>query len=179
MKHALLVVDVQNDFCPGGSLATEEGDAVANKIAVLLSDAHFYDLVLATKDWHIEPDDHFEHWPIHCVADSHGAELHPALKDCPFDAVFHKGEYAAAYSGFEGHYKDQSLEDYLRELQVTEIDVVGIATDYCVKATATDGVDKGFAVRILTDYVAAVAEEDGQRALKELEEHGATLIRAV
>ncbi|QGU01444.1 nicotinamidase/pyrazinamidase [Corynebacterium kalinowskii] len=182
-SHALIVVDVQNDFCPGGSLATVEGGNVAKRIAAMLAGAHDYDLVLATKDWHIDPGSHFsdnpdfiDSWPVHCVAESDGADFHPSLMDFAFDAVFLKGEYEAAYSGFEGKHEGQSLEDYLLEKQVTSIDVVGIATDYCVRATAADGVEKGFLVRVLTDYIAPVAEQSGEKALQELEGLGVTLI---
>jgi nicotinamidase/pyrazinamidase len=166
MSRALVVVDVQNDFCEGGSLAVAGGAAVAGKVAELLVGAHGYDHVLATRDHHIDPGAHFsptpdyiDSWPVHCVAGTPGAELHPALASTSFEAVFDKGEYAAAYSGFEGTADGVSLADWLVDRQVTAVDVCGIATDYCVRATALDAVRDGFATRVLLDLTAAVAPD--------------------
>ncbi|MEJ6013368.1 isochorismatase family protein [Corynebacterium sp. H127] len=183
VSRALIVVDVQNDFCPGGTLATEEGGNVAKKIAALLSNQDDYAVVVATQDWHIDPGEHFSDapdfvnsWPVHCVAQSDGADFHPALQGYPFDAVFRKGEYAAAYSGFEGADHGTSLNEYLLEHAITNVDIVGIATDYCVRATALDAVANGYVVRILTDYVAAVAETTGVAALSDIAREGATVV---
>ncbi len=163
---ALIVVDVQNDFCEGGSLAVAGGAAVAERVAELLSGDHGYDHVVATRDHHIDPGTHFsatpdyvDSWPVHCVAGTPGAELHPALAGTGFDAVFDKGEYAAAYSGFEGSANGTQLADWLVDRKVTAVDVCGIATDHCVRATALDAVRDGFATTVLLDLTAAVSPE--------------------
>ena len=145
--RALIIVDVQNDFCEGGSLAVAGGAAVARSISSVLANGnHGYDHVVATKDYHVSPGSHFadqpdyaRSWPPHCVAGSHGAELHPDLDTRPIEAVFRKGQHAAAYSGFEGA-DDQGtpLADWLRARDIDEVDVAGLATDYCVRATAAD-----------------------------------------
>ena len=166
MSRALIVVDVQNDFCEGGSLAVAGGAAVAERVAELLAGDHGYDHVVATRDHHIDPGTHFsetpdyiDSWPVHCVAGTPGAELHPALARTPFDAVFDKGEYAAAYSGFEGASAGTSLADWLVDRRVVAVDVCGIATDHCVRATALDAVQDGFATRVLVDLTAAVSPD--------------------
>ena len=166
MTRALVVVDVQNDFCEGGSLAVSGGADVAARIGELLRD-HDYDAVLATRDHHINPGGHFsdapdyvDSWPRHCVVGTPGEEFHPALKPRPFDAVFLKGEYAAAYSGFEGvDHEGRTLAAWLRERGVDTVDVCGIATDYCVRATALDAAREGFATTVLVDLTAAVAPD--------------------
>ena len=163
--RALIVVDVQNDFCEGGSLAVSGGAAVAASIAALLAGDHGYDLVVATRDHHIDPGPHFsdtpdfvDSWPVHCVAGTPGADFHPGLGDPSFAAVFDKGEYEAAYSGFEGrdHTLDVTLADFLRGHAVTDVDVCGIATDHCVNATARDAASAGFDTTVLLDLTAAV-----------------------
>lgn len=166
MSRALVVVDVQNDFCEGGSLAVPGGASVATAVAALLAGDHGYDHVVATRDHHIDPGGHFsatpdfvDSWPPHCVAGTPGAELHPALAGTTFDAVFDKGEYAAAYSGFEGSSAGVGLADWLVDREVTGVDVCGIATDHCVRATALDAVRDGFATRVLLDLTAAVAPD--------------------
>src|SRR5437899_1155422 len=141
MGTALIVVDVQNDFCEGGSLALPGGAAVAAAISAHAADGG-YSHVVATRDYHIDPGAHFsetpdfkDSWPRHCVAGTAGASFHPALDVVPIGAVFSKGEYSAAYSGFEGSARDGStLEAWLRANDVTDVDVVGIATDFCVRA---------------------------------------------
>lgn len=164
--RALIVVDVQNDFCEGGSLAVAGGADVAGRISDLLSGDHGYDHVLATRDHHIDPGDHFsaapdfvDSWPAHCVAGTPGADFHPNLAVRPFDAVFDKGEYAAAYSGFEGFADGESLAEWLADHEVAEVDVCGIATDYCVKATAIDAAGAGLTTTVLLNLTAAVAPE--------------------
>jgi nicotinamidase/pyrazinamidase len=163
----LLVVDVQNDFCEGGSLAVDGGAAVAGRIGELLGTEaqRDYAAVVATRDHHVDPGSHFSSepdfvnsWPPHCVVGTGGADFHPALQPRPFDAVFHKGEHAAAYSGFEG--TDDSgklLADWLAERSIDEVDVCGIATDYCVRATALDAAAAGLRTRVLLGLTAAVA----------------------
>ncbi len=167
MKSALIVVDVQRDFCEGGSLAVEGGAEVAAAITTLLGRDHGYDHVLATRDHHIDPGDHFsatpdfiDSWPPHCVVGTEGVEFHDQLTFRDFDAVFDKGEYAAAYSGFEGRAEDGAmLTDWLHHHGVDAVDVCGIATDYCVKATAIDAVQAGFPTTVLLGLTAAVAPD--------------------
>jgi nicotinamidase/pyrazinamidase len=190
MKRALLVVDVQNDFCEGGSLAVQGGAEVAYKIGALLHHwteqdpkAPDYAVAVATQDHHVDPGDHFsvrpDHvhtWPRHCVVGTDGVALHPNLDPQPFAAVFRKGEYAAAYSGFEGRDTDGSLlADWLRSQAITDVDVCGLATDYCVRATALDAVKEGFTVRLLTGLCAAVNPSTGAAAVDEIRAAGATI----
>ena len=174
--RALIVVDVQRDFCEGGSLAVAGGAAVAARIADLLNGDHPYDHVVATRDHHIDPGDHFaaapdyvDSWPRHCEVGTPGVELHDALTFRNFDAVFDKGEYAAAYSGFEGTNADGTgLAGWLRAHGVDQVDVCGIATDYCVRATALDAAGHGFPTSVLLDLTAAVAPERLESTLADL-----------
>ncbi len=181
MRRALLVVDVQNDFCEGGSLAVTGCSAVAAAITAHVRSGG-YDHVVATRDHHVDPGGHFaeqpdylETWPAHCVAGTAGAELHPALDRAPLEAVFDKGEYAAAYSGFEGRADGVSLADWLRERGVDAVDIAGIATDHCVRATALDAVAEGFATRVLLHLTAGVAEASTDAALEQLRTAGVEL----
>ena len=183
--RALIVVDVQNDFCEGGSLAVANGGAVARQIDALIGTerADGYAHIVATKDYHVDPGEHFSatpdfvnSWPRHCVAGSRGAEFHPGLDPAGIEAVFCKGAYSAAYSGFEGSADGVGLEDWLRDRGVDEVDVVGIATDYCVRATALDAVRAGFATRVLVDLTAGVAPESTSAALAELAAAGVELV---
>ena len=187
--RALLVVDVQNDFCEGGSLAVVGGQAVVPKINALMAGNDGvaadggYRHIVATKDYHVDPGSHFsEHpdfvnsWPPHCVAGSSGAEFHPDLDTGPIEAEFRKGAYAAAYSGFEGTADGVSLADWLRARGVDEVDVVGIATDYCVRATALDAVREGFATRVIVDLTAGVARESSAAALEDMRAAGVQLV---
>lgn len=177
---ALVIVDVQNDFCPGGSLATINGSAVALGITEhIRADQGRYSHIIATKDWHVSPAGHFsphpdfvDTWPVHCVADSPGSDFHKNLDADLINAVFLKGEHSAAYSGFDGHLTGSSLglADWLRDHEITELTIVGIATDFCVKATALDGVREGFQVEVLSDLTAAVG--DPQPALDQMREAG-------
>ena len=174
MSRALIIVDVQNDFCEGGSLAVEGGAGVAAAISSVLSGGG-WDHVVATQDYHIDPGPHFsahpdflDSWPAHCVVGTSGADFHPNLVTDRVEAVFHKGEHKAAYSGFEGHTDSgEGLTDWLREREVTEVDVVGIATDHCVRATALDSVAAGFATTVLLDLTAGVAAATTSAALDE------------
>ncbi|MFC5801563.1 isochorismatase family protein [Streptomyces formicae] len=188
MHRALIVVDVQNDFCEGGSLAVAGGADVAAAITDLIGQAPAgYRHVVATRDHHVDPGDHFsEHpdyvrtWPAHCVAGTEGVGFHPnfapAVASGAIDAVFDKGAYAAAYSGFEGSDENgETLADWLRARTVTEVDVVGIATDHCVRATALDAAREGFRTHVLLDLTAGVSEETTDRALEELREAGVEL----
>lgn len=179
---ALIVVDVQNDFCEGGSLAVNGGSQVAVNVRALIeSDA--YPVVVATRDHHIDPGDHFsdhpdfvDSWPPHCVVGTPGEELHAPLTDDLFASTFFKGEYEAAYSGFEGKNAEGiELAAWLRDAGITEVDVVGIATDYCVRATALDAAREGFAVTVLEGMTAAVAADNLPRVRAEFEQAGITV----
>jgi nicotinamidase/pyrazinamidase len=181
MSRALIVVDVQNDFCEGGSLAVAGGTAVAAAITDHVRSAG-YDHVVATRDHHIDPGGHFaeqpdflETWPAHCVVGTGGVELHANLDREPIEAVFDKGEYAAAYSGFEGTADGVGLADWLSGHGVDAVDVVGIATDHCVRATALDAVGNGFATRVLLPLTAGVAEASTEAALEQLRTAGVEL----
>jgi nicotinamidase/pyrazinamidase len=183
MSRALVVVDVQNDFCEGGSLAVSGGAAVAAAITEhVRTSSGGYAHVVATRDHHIDPGSHFaeqpdflDSWPAHCVVGTGGVELHPSLDREPLEAVFDKGEYAAAYSGFEARSDGTPLGDWLRERGVDAVDVVGIATDHCVRATALDAVGEGFATRVLLNLTAGVAEGTTAAALDQLRTAGVQL----
>jgi nicotinamidase/pyrazinamidase len=187
MTRALLVVDVQNDFCEGGSLAVPGGADVAGAISEhVRAHAADYAHVVATRDHHVDPGGHFaeqpdflDTWPPHCVAGTEGAELHPRLERRPIEAVFDKGEHAAAYSGFEGTSGGVPLADWLRAHGVDAVDVVGIATDHCVRATALDAIAAGFATRVLLPLTAGVSEATTDAALEQLRTAGVELEGAV
>ena len=187
MTRALVVVDVQNDFCEGGSLAVAGGADVAGAISAhVRAHAADYAHVVATRDHHVDPGGHFaeqpdylETWPPHCVVGTGGVELHPRLEREPIEAVFDKGEHAAAYSGFEGRADGVPLADWLREHGVDAVDVVGIATDHCVRATALDAVGEGFATRVLLPLTAGVSEATTEAALDQLRTAGVALEGAV
>ena len=208
MARALIIVDVQNDFCEGGSLAVPGGAAVAGAISEYLDNHHRdFDYVIATQDWHIDPGSHFsdtpdykDSWPRHCVAGTRGAELHPDLDTEYVDAYFRKGQFAAAYSGFEGLLAPEDavptgerqagglpggdalesdedaigLDDWLQSHDVEDLVVVGIATDYCVKATALDAVQAGYGVTVVRSLTAGIAE-DLEDTVAELELGGADI----
>lgn len=209
MSRALIIVDVQNDFCEGGSLAVPGGAAVAGAISEYLDGHHSeFDHVVATQDWHIDPGSHFsdfpdyqDSWPRHCVAGTRGAELHPDLDTEYVDAYFRKGQFAAAYSGFEGLLAPEDavptgerqagglpgaaaalesdedaigLDDWLQSHDVEDVVVVGIATDYCVKATALDAVQAGYGVTVVRSLTAGIAE-DLEDAVAEMELGGADI----
>jgi nicotinamidase/pyrazinamidase len=184
MTRALLVVDVQNDFCEGGSLAVIGGAAVARAISDRL-DIGDYDHAVATRDHHVDPGGHFskapdyiDTWPAHCVAGTSGAELHPDLDRTNLELVFDKGEYAAAYSGFEG-ITDQDgrpLLDWLRAHHIDSVEIVGIATDHCVRATALDAVAGGLTTVVRLDLTAGVARTTVDLALEQMRQAGAELV---
>ena len=165
MKKALVIVDVQNDFCEGGSLAVTGGHLLASKLAVLLTsdDMEQYSKVVVTRDWHIDPGNHFsdnpdfvDSWPAHCVANTPGADFAFGLGEIisSYNPIsVKKGQYAAAYSGFEGITEDGVLlEDALRAEGITDLSVAGIAVDYCIKATMFDAVKEGFKVNFLKNF---------------------------
>jgi nicotinamidase/pyrazinamidase len=182
--RALVIVDVQNDFCEGGSLAVEGGAATAAAISRYLADeAGSYSHVVASRDYHVEPGDHFSDepdfsgsWPPHCVAGTAGAQFHSDLDTSRVQAVFSKGASSAAYSVFEG--ADEAgtpLVTWLRERGVDELDVAGIATDHCVRATALDAARHGFATRVLLNLTAGVSPVTTAEALDEMRAAGVEL----
>lgn len=189
MAKALLVVDVQNDFCEGGSLAVAGGAAVAKKISEYLKSAN-YDLVVASRDWH-DPDNsnsgHFAEvntqpdyktsWPIHCVANSDGANYHPNLDVDLIQAHVLKGQGAHGYSAFEGVTEDGgSLEELLKQKGINELDVVGIATDHCVLASALDAKKLGLDVRVISSLTAGVSADSTERAIDSLIDSGVEVV---
>jgi nicotinamidase/pyrazinamidase len=190
MARALLVVDVQNDFTEGGALGVQGGAAVARGITRLLDDhPDRYDVVIASRDWHDADNDNGGHfhpqpdfvdsWPVHCVAGTDGAEYHPDLATRHIDVHVRKGQGIPAYSAFEGITDDgRTLQAELDRLGVTEVDVAGIATDYCVLASALDALSSGRRVRILTDLVAGVAPDSSAAALARLEAAGVDLVHS-
>ncbi|MDV8146382.1 isochorismatase family protein [Arthrobacter sp. B10-11] len=215
MSRALIIVDVQNDFCEGGSLAVKGGAEVAAAISEYV-DAHHgqFDHIVATQDWHIEPGPHFsenpdfvDSWPPHCVAGTPGAELHPDLDTEYIQAYFRKGQFTAAYSGFEGilapedevptgdrkpgalqlpedaealtagSFADEDaigLDDWLQSHDVEDVVIMGLATDYCVMATALDAVQAGYSVTVVKNLTAGIAP-DLEDAYAEMELGGVDL----
>ncbi|GAA1663150.1 amidase [Citricoccus zhacaiensis] len=214
--RALVIVDVQNDFCEGGSLGTDGGARLAGRITAFLDEhAQDYAAVVATRDWHVDPGPHFadegtepdytETWPVHCVAGTGGAELHPELDSEFIDAQFLKGRFDASYSGFDGQLgvpdmvrsgapegtsgpfgataaaataveeDAPGLDDWLRAEGINSVTVVGIATDHCVRATVLDAIDAGYDTSVFTDLVTGVDPERSEEALELMEENGAVL----
>ena len=176
MGRALIIVDVQNDFCEGGSLPVAGGAGVARAIsAALAAEDRPWQHVVATQDHHIDPGAHFsgtpdyvDSWPVHCVVGTPGQDFHPELDTDRIEAVFTKGDRAAAYSGFEGHASGVSLAAWLRMRGVDTVDVVGIATDHCVRATAVDAAREGFSTTVLLGMTAGVAQATVNDALNEM-----------
>ncbi|PPF82177.1 nicotinamidase [Subtercola sp. Z020] len=190
MSKALFIIDVQNDFTEGGALGVEGGGAVAAGISRLLSEhPDAYDFVIASRDWHDPDNDNGGHfatdaapdfvatWPAHCVAGTPGAEYHDALTADAITFHVRKGQGEPAYSIYEGTTEEGgTVHELLDEHGVTEIDVAGIATDYCVRASALDAIEHGRKVRILTDLVAGVDAGSSAAALAELGHAGADLV---
>ncbi len=187
MTTALLIVDVQNDFTEGGALGTTGGAAVAAAITEHLR-THEYALVAASRDWH-DPDsdngghfaagepDFVDSWPVHCVAGTEGAEYHPALDALAIDVHIKKGQGEPAYSAFEGTTDDgETLGEVLEEQGVDRLDVVGIATDYCVKGSALDAALAGFSVRVIDGLTSAVSPVTRAAALDELRDAGVEVV---
>ncbi len=184
--RALIIVDVQNDFCEGGSLAVTGGAEAARRISEhVVAEAGRYAAIVATADWHEDPGPHFsdspdyvQSWPAHCRIGTDGALFHPQAEKAfeHVEAVFRKGHHSAAYSGFEGFTVDGServtLADWLRERAVEAVDIVGIATDHCVRATALDAADEGFEPTVLLDLTAAVSASTAAAALEEFAQQG-------
>ncbi|MBT1181274.1 isochorismatase family protein [Bifidobacterium sp. CP2] len=199
-RKALIVVDVQPTFCEGGELGVEGGNAIAERIATYVkSHRGDYAYIATTQDWHIEPGSHWSEtpdfvdtWPVHGKAGTPNADLHPAIKTLGIAHHFKKGQYAAAYSGFEGIEDDtdtiqsreevdaalaagRTLANALKAADVTEVDVVGIAESHCVKETALDAVKLGYPTTVFEDLTVPVSEELGVAARKEMAEAGVTL----
>ncbi|MFT0762290.1 isochorismatase family protein [Scrofimicrobium sp. R131] len=187
MGNALLIVDVQPTFCEGGELPIDGGNACAQRIAQY-ADEHTddYDLIVTTQDWHIEPGGHFstepdfvDTWPPHGVAGSPNAEVHSALADLHVDYAVKKGQYRAAYSGFEGETPDgTTLTEVLRSEGIDQADVVGLALSHCVKETALDARRLGLRVRVLEDLSEPVSRELGEAAVAQLREAGVCVTRS-
>lgn len=175
MTKALIVVDVQNDFCEGGALAVRGGAGIAAAISKYVNEAG-YDHVVATRDYHVDPGEHFNDqpdfqcsWPRHCVAGTSGASFHPDLDIGRVEAVFSKGQYSHGYSGFEGtDVHGRSLQQWLSVHRVDKVDVAGIATDHCVRATALDSERAGFTTTVLLHLTAGVAQQTVGQALTDL-----------
>ncbi|ORB73581.1 nicotinamidase [Mycobacterium scrofulaceum] len=182
--RALIIVDVQNDFCEGGSLPVPGGAAVARAVNDYLTGEPGYRHVVATQDFHIQPGDHFSDrpdysssWPPHCVAGSPGADFRPELDTNRIEAVFRKGAYAAAYSGFEGVDQDRTpLLEWLQRRGVDEVDVVGVATEHCVRRTAEDAARAGLSTRVLVGLTAALGPDSAADALAAMRSAGVELV---
>ncbi|NHF62592.1 isochorismatase family protein [Microcella pacifica] len=186
MARALFIIDVQNDFTEGGALGVDGGAAVAAAITEhVRRHPDLYDVVIASRDWHDGDNDNGGHfatdadpdfvltWPVHCVAGTDGAEYHESIDTGLIDIHVRKGQGVPAYSIFEGTTDDgRSVPQALDELEVTEIDVVGLATDYCVRASALDALQHGRSVRVLRNLVAGVAAESSEAALSEIATEG-------
>lgn len=191
MTKALLIIDVQNDFCEGGALAVEGGAEVAAGITEFLNEnKHEYDVVIASRDWHDASNDNGGHfalngvapdfvntWPMHCVAETAGAEYHSALESDLIDFHVEKGQGKPAYSIFEGITKDgEEFPDLLERLGITNVDVVGLATDYCVQASAIDSRKKGLNVRVLSKLISGVNPETSNKALSRMANSGCEIV---
>ena len=184
-KRALVIVDLQNDFCEGGPLGVDGGAEVARRVSAHV-DAHAgeYELIVASRDYHLEPGGHFsdepdfrDSWPVHCVVGTPGAEFHPDFVADRIDDVFNKGAYSAAYSAFEAVDKEgRTLQQVLRERGITSVDLVGLASDYCVRSTTLDAIRAGFKARVLTDMAAGVNRDTTAAALDEMAAAGVELV---
>ncbi|EME36005.1 isochorismatase family protein [Kocuria palustris] len=205
MRTALIVVDVQNDFCEGGSLAVDGGSDVAAAISEHIEQHHGdYEAIVGTLDWHISPGSHFSEdpdfrtsWPVHCVAETKGADTHDEFETDRIEAWFRKGEYEAAYSGFEGVLAPETstplgaveeddeaedeepigLDDWLRDREIEAVDIVGLAADHCVRATALDAADAGYETRVLLSLSAAVSPDSLEDVIDELDDAGVEVVR--
>src|SRR5690554_2088005 len=173
MNKALLIIDLQNDFCLGGKLPVPEGDQIVPVVNGLMDK---FPLVIASKDWHPEESVHFERWPVQCVRDTEGAAFHPGLKSEGIDKIFLKGTESKddGYSAFEATNHD--LEGYLKQKGVEELYLTGLATEYCVRASALDAVRKGFKVNIVLEGVRGIDSTDVEKAIEEMEREGVNFV---
>jgi nicotinamidase/pyrazinamidase len=191
VAKALFIIDVQNDFCEGGALACQGGSLVAKKITEYLGAAkENYDFVIASRDWHTPNDDNGGHfppagtapdfvnnWPLHCIAGEAGAEYHPNLDSSLIDIHIKKGQGQHGYSIFEGTTDDgERIQDLLPRLGITDVDVVGIATDYCVRASSLDAKNEGLRVRVIKSLTAGVAAGSTESAIDELVDAGVEVV---
>lgn len=184
LVRALLVIDVQNDFCEGGALPVAHGAEIARRITQFIRQrVGTYELILASQDCHVEPKGHFSSkpdfvfsWSIHALKGSYGSQLHQALDSSLIDHVIYKGEYKGAFSAFEGI---TSAGEYLLELlerrEIEVVDICGIATDFCVLHTALDAIDSGFPTTVFLDLIGGVSEQGSIDALEELQSRGVNL----
>lgn len=189
MTKALLIIDVQNDFCEGGALAVSGGAAVASKISEYLQTSD-YSIVIASRDWHDADNDNSGHfakvntepnyhttWPIHCVANTEGARYHPNLSTERITHHVFKGQGKNGYSIFEGTTENgKSFEELVRELGIDEVDVVGIATDHCVLASALDSKNSGLKVRVISSLTAGVSPQSTEAAIDQLIDAGVEVV---
>lgn len=190
MAKALFVIDVQNDFCEGGALACQGGAIVAKKITDYLNqNPERYDFVIASRDWHTKDDsndghfpeqgqepDFVNNWPLHCIAETAGADYHENLDAELIDIHIKKGQGKNGYSIFDGTTDEgENFQELLGRLQVSEVDVVGIATDYCVRASAIDANKLGLKVSVITSLTAGVADQSVERAIDEMVDLGITV----
>ena len=192
MPRALLVIDVQNDFCEGGALAVSGGAAVAGKISKFIETSK-YDLVIASRDWHNPTGNNSGHfadvgsepnytttWPVHCVADTDGAAYHPNLNPEPVDEHIFKGQGENGYSIFEGVTSTgQSFAELLKTHNIDEVDVVGIATDHCVLASALDSRNHGLKVRVISSLTAGVSEVSTEAAIDQMIDSGIEVVASL
>ncbi len=177
MRKALLIVDVQNDFCPGGTLGVKDGDLVVEVINEIIDK---FELVISSQDWHPEDSVHFKKWPVHCVADTKGAEFHPKLNSSKINLKLKKGtdNKDDGYSAFEA--TNINLSQYLKDNEVTTLYICGLTTDYCVKESALDSINRGIHTYVITDAIAAVNAEQGddKKALNEMYNSGCILVES-
>lgn len=194
MSKALLVIDVQNDFCEGGALACEGGAGVASKISSFIRDHKTsYDFVIASRDWHSPNDlndghfppagvqpDFVKTWPLHCIAGTSGAEYHPNLDTTLVDIHIKKGQSANGYSIFDGITDDgDRFSEALQKNAITEVDLVGIATDYCVRASALDAVKHGLSVRVISSLTTGVSADSIEKAIDEMVDAGISVVATI
>lgn len=181
MKKALIIVDIQNDFVEKGSLGVEGGTSVAERLSEWLKANHkTFNHIVTTQDWHIDPGTHFsdnpdyvDTWPAHCVADQYGSEivtpLKETLQEIGVDIEVKKGMYEAAYSGFEGYTQTgETLAEALKKLGVTQVTIVGIATDYCVQATALHARDNNLGTTVWLEYCAGINPERVEETINKI-----------
>lgn len=191
MTTALFVIDVQNDFCEGGALACQGGAQVASNItAYLKTSKNNYDFVIASRDWHSPNSENGGHfpvsgnqpdfvntWPLHCIAGEPGADYHPNLDQSLIDIHIKKGQGQHGYSIFEGIADSgEQIRDLLSRLEISQVDIVGIATDYCVRASALDAKQFGLEVRVITSLTAGVAANSTEAAIDELVDAGVQVV---
>lgn len=188
MNRALIIVDVQPTFCEGGELPVVGGNRIAQAIAQYVQTHNDdYAYIATTQDWHIEPGAHWsenpdfvDSWPVHGVAGSANAQLKEEIASLNIEHHFKKGQYKAAYSGFEGieETSNSTLEQSLREHNITDVDVVGIALSHCVRDTALDSANLGFSTRVFEDLSVPVSQDLGAQAIERMRNHGVQITQS-